>query len=293
MITAIRLLAAASLAPAPAPPPAHDYTQDLSSMHSAKVTQYCAGHYEVCLKLHVEQPAAGQTGHPASMPPPPPECHYESLFTYSAPTTVKADGAAPTPTDFEREVCPQGIPDGGPPVKLVPVSPAAPGVSEKALADEAYARMAPPVPQIVMTPAADATQLVSLPIWLQVAPSSWAPKSETVSAGGVSLTMNAVPVSAVWSMGDGTTVTCRGPGTPYPAVKPKDPMAASADCGHAYTAPSESLPQGSYPVSVTTHWKVTWSTTTGLSGDEPDLTAVASTRLRVAEVQALVTKVGS
>jgi len=153
--------------------------------------------------------------------------------------------------------------------------------------------MAPPVPRIVMTPAADATQLVSLPIWLQVAPSSWAPKSETVSAGGVSLTMNAVPVSAVWSMGDGTTVTCRGPGTPYPAVKPKDPMAASADCGHAYTAPSESLPQGSYPVSVTTHWKVTWSTTTGLSGNEPDLTAVASTRLRVAEVQALVTKVGS
>lgn len=297
IITATWPLAAVSLTPTPAPPPAADYATGMYSVPSANVTKYCADHSEVCLKLHVTRPAAGVTGHPASTPPstpaPPPACHYESFFTYSTPTAVQSNGAATQQIDYQREVCPTGAPDGGPPIKLVPVVPDAPVVSEKALADEAYARMVPPVPQIVMTPAADTTQLVSLPIWLQVARSSWAPKSEAVSAGGVSLTMNAAPVSAVWSMGDGTTETCRGPGTPYPAVKPKDPMIASPDCGHVYAAPSESLPQGSYPVSVTTHWKVTWSTTTGLSGTEPDLTAIALTRLRVAEIQALVTKVGS
>lgn len=144
-----------------------------------------------------------------------------------------------------------------------------------------------------MTPAADAMQYVSLPIWLQLSPSSWVSKSASLSAGGALLTMRADPVTAVWSTGDGSSVTCRGPGTPYPALKPKDPMAASPDCGYTYLKPSTLQPRGTYPVSVTVHWKVTWSTTTGLSGSEPDLTAVASTRLRVAEIQALVTEVGS
>lgn len=162
----------------------------------------------------------------------------------------------------------------------------------KTLADQTRTNMTLPLPKMAMTPATDATQFVSLPIWLQLAPSSWVSRSAAVSAGIATLTMLAEPTTAVWSMGDGSSVTCHGPGTPYPAVKPKDPMAPSPDCGYTYAAPSISRPQGAYPVSVTVHWKVTWSTTTGLSGSEPDLTAVASTRVRVAEIQALVTEVG-
>lgn len=225
--------------------------------------------------------------------PLPPTCHYESLLPPGASYPyLDSSDSGPAVADIQREDCPPGAQPIGTPLKVIMAVPR-PATSPQTVADEAYKRMVMPSPQIVMTPAVDATQVVSLPIWLQITPRSWVPQSTTVSAAGVSLTMNAVPVSAVWSMGDGTTVTCRGPGAPYPAVRPKDPMAASPDCGHAYTAPSESLPQGSYPVSVTTHWKVTWSTTTGVSGAEPDLAAVASTRLRVAEIQALVTKVSS
>lgn len=229
-----------------------------------------------------------------STEPPPPACEEETVLSYEAPAFAAPAGQPPQQYNVRMMICPHGVPTTGPvPVAMIAIVPGSPAVTTKAMVDQARKNLNLPLPRMVMTPAANAIQLVSLPIWLQLEPSSWASKSATVSAGGVSLTMNAVPVSAVWSMGDGTTETCRGPGTPYPAVRPKNPMAASLTCGHTYTAPSSSLPQGSYPVSVTVNWNVTWSTTTGLTGAEPDLTAVASTRLRVAEVQALVTKVGS
>lgn len=206
--------------------------------------------------------------------------------TFSDPTNERLHG-----TGSRQEDCHPGQVPTVTPTSLGLAASAQ--VAAKTLADQARSEMNLPLPKMVMTPAADAMQYVSLPIWLQLSPTSWVSKSATASAGGATLTVHAEPTTAVWSMGDGSTVTCHGPGTPYPAVKPKDPMAHSPDCGYTYTAPSASRPRGTYPVSVTVHWKVDWSTTTGLSGSEPDLTAVASTRLRVAEIQALVTEVGS
>ncbi|WP_143765499.1 hypothetical protein [Catenulispora acidiphila] len=103
--------------------------------------------------------------------------------------------------------------------------------------------------------------------------------------------MTATPEFAAWSMGDGGSVTCRSAGTPYPAPREPKPPERSPDCGYTYTAPSSSAPGGYFPVSVTTHWKVAWSTTTGLADTEPELTASSSLRLRVSEIQALVMRV--
>jgi hypothetical protein len=231
--------------------------------------------------------SAGQT------PPPPPKCHYESLVPQDAPATDLSVGGEPVLSDIQEQVCPAGGQVVGTPLNFVMSSPEQSQLAPKTVAEEAYSRMTVPTPLILMTPAADATQFVSLPIWLQLAAPSWITKSTTITAGGVTLTMTAVPTRAVWSMGDGSSVICRGPGSPYPALKPKDPMAESPDCGYTYTRPSASLPQHSYPVSVAVHWKVAWSTTAGQAGAEPDLTAVATTRLRVDEIQALVTDVGS
>ncbi|MBS2545483.1 hypothetical protein KGQ19_01235 [Catenulispora sp. NL8] len=104
--------------------------------------------------------------------------------------------------------------------------------------------------------------------------------------------MTATPALSAWSMGDGGSVTCSGAGTPYPAAREAKPPERSPDCGYTYSAPSSSAPGGYFPVSVTTHWKVAWATTTGLTGTEPDLTTTSSSlRLRVSEIQALVTRV--
>ena len=51
-------------------------------------------------------------------------------------------------------------------------------------------------------------------------------------------------------MGDGSTVTCTGPGTPYAASYGKQ---SSPTCGHTYTR------QGAYTVRATTYWVVTWA----------------------------------
>ncbi|WP_194924891.1 hypothetical protein [Catenulispora pinisilvae] len=189
------------------------------------------------------------------------------------------------------EVCQSGAQVVGPPLSFTPVAPPSTAVNVRALIDQASKGMNIPVPQPGLSPAADATQFVGLSLWTWSPASAWVPKSVTVSAGGVSLTMTATPVFSVWSMGDGGSMTCQGPGTPYPSATSGKPPRRSPDCGYTYARASASEPGGAFPVSVTTHWKVVWSTTTGLSGSEPDLTSSASLGLRVSEIQALVTDV--
>ena len=50
-------------------------------------------------------------------------------------------------------------------------------------------------------------------------------------------------------MGNGDSVTCDGPGTPYSASDPN----ATTDC--SYTWPQA----GSYTVTATVYWSVTWT----------------------------------
>jgi hypothetical protein len=103
---------------------------------------------------------------------------------------------------------------------------------------------------------------------------------------GISVTAVATPTSASWSMGDGTDVTCTGPGTPFPAGS--DPAASSPDCGHTYHRSSASAPSQQFPATATVHWTVTWSGA-GASGTFPDMTTSANAAFRVAEAQALGT----
>ncbi|GAA2975694.1 hypothetical protein [Actinokineospora diospyrosa] len=138
-----------------------------------------------------------------------------------------------------------------------------------------------PSPAIAASPAAD--QLVNLPTWMWLT-GSWRPVSATASVPGVSVTAVATPTSVSWVMGDGTTVTCSGPGTPYQAGA--DPTAASPTCGHVYRRSSTSLPGQAYAVSATVHWRISWSGA-GQGGTFPDMTTTGTAAFRVAESQVL------
>ncbi|MEU3749075.1 hypothetical protein AB0E71_28375 [Streptomyces narbonensis] len=85
-------------------------------------------------------------------------------------------------------------------------------------------------------------------------------------------------------MGDGTTVTCAGPGTPYDATQGKAP---SPDCGHRYKAPSTAQKGGTYAGRATATWTVEW--TAPALGDAGTLTETRATpfTVRVVEVQVL------
>jgi hypothetical protein len=203
-------------------------------------------------------------------------------------TVNKTFGCAPAGCNITVQTlaCPAGVGGAAPPARrgAAPVLPA-PGV----LAQLAVRYLRLPDPVIRSSPAPGALQLTRLPVWLWVASGAWQPQSKTAQVPGESVTATAAPVSAAWSMGDGTTVTCKGPGTPYSGG---NPAAASPTCGHTYEESSAGQPGGAYRVTVTITWDITWKGIGGAGGALAPLQTVAAAEFRVAESQALNTGSG-
>ena len=166
-----------------------------------------------------------------------------------------------------------------------PALPAPGGLAQLAVR---YLRL--PGPVIRSSPAPGALQLTRLPVWLWVAANTWQPRSKTAQVPGESVTATATPVLAAWAMGDGNTVTCKGPGTAYAAGD--NPSAASPTCGYTYEASSAGQPDGAYRVTVTITWDITWTGPAGAGGALAPLQTVAAAEFRVAESQALNTDGG-
>jgi hypothetical protein len=147
-----------------------------------------------------------------------------------------------------------------------------------------------PSPVIQSSPAPGSLQLTRLPTWLWISHTVWTPKSKTATVPGESVTATATPVSVVWHSGDGSTVTCHGPGIPYTSAY--SPSSASPDCGHTYTRSSAGQPGGAYHVTATITWDITWTGTGGAGGALPPLFTTAAMAFRVAESQAVNTSGG-
>jgi hypothetical protein len=202
-------------------------------------------------------------------------------------TMTKTFGCVPAGCNITVQTlaCPIGVGGGAPPAGGAPPVLPAPG----ALAQLAVRYLRLPDPVIRSSPAPGALQLTRLPVWLWVAANAWQPQSKTAEVPGESVTATATPVSAAWSMGDGTTVTCKGPGTPYGGG---NPAAASPTCGYTYDQSSAGQPGGAYRVTVTITWDITWQGTGGAGGALAPLQTVAAAQFRVAESQALNTSGG-
>ena len=132
----------------------------------------------------------------------------------------------------------------------------------------------------------DRVGLVGLPVWMWVdnqTDDTWGPITRSASEGPVSVTATASVSSVIWDMGDGTKVTCTGPGTPYADQYGKQ---ESPTCGHRYDKMSTGQPDGAYEVTATSHWVVEWNGG-GQSGTiELDLTT-ETLPIRVGEAQVL------
>jgi len=202
-------------------------------------------------------------------------------------TVSKTFGCVPAGCNITVQTlaCPIGAGGAAPPAGgAAPVLPA-PGV----LARLAVRYLRLPDPVIRSSPAPAALQLTRLPVWLWVAANVWQPQSKTAEVPGESVTATATPVLAAWSMGDGTTVTCKGPGTVYGGGSP---AAASPTCGYTYARSSAGQPGGAYQVTVTITWDITWQGDGGAGGVLAPLETVAAAEFQVAESQALNTSGG-
>ena len=85
--------------------------------------------------------------------------------------------------------------------------------------------------------------------------------------------MNAQRTTTTWNTGDNTTTTCNGPGNPYqPGTQPQ--------CTHTYNNP------GTYNLQLTTTWQATWTSNTGQTGTQTNITLTATTPITIKTAQA-------
>nr|WP_228873963.1 ATP/GTP-binding protein [Streptomyces halstedii] len=162
---------------------------------------------------------------------------------------------------------------------------AAPAVDPAQLAQEAVEKMTLLGPQIGITPKPGGKGVIGMPVymWTEKGPETYGPNVASASAGGVTVTATAKVRKIVWTMGDGKTITCTTPGTPYKAEYGKKP---SPDCGHRYSVPSSTTSSGTFHVTATSTWAIGWEATSGPTGQ---LTEVrdSAVDITVAEVQVL------
>jgi len=170
--------------------------------------------------------------------------------------------------------------------QYTPGNPANPGPDLAAMARQAYDEVPFGFPVPVTSPGIDIDQITGLPTWLWIEPASWTELSARAEIPGFWVEVTARPQRVVWDMGDGETVTCDGPGTPYdPAVADG---AQSTDCSHVFQHTSVDEPDGQYAASVTVEWSVAWESSTGAGATLAGASRTTTFALTVTERQAVV-----
>ncbi len=203
------------------------------------------------------------------------------------PRQLLAPGIAWSPQDqssvpcayiwVDRPGCGPVTPSGG--AGLAPAAgPAAPQISPEQLRQMAMDDLTLTEPHIKSAPCsgADCKGAVGVPAWFWVPQGDWTPQVATATAGTDSVTATATPTSVTWDLGDGTSITCSGPGTPYDQSRG---WAESPDCG------SKWLKAGSYALTSTLHWTVAF---TGSVNGAQDLTTTSTAPVEIGEYQVLV-----
>jgi hypothetical protein len=164
---------------------------------------------------------------------------------------------------------------------------AAPAVDPVVLARQAVDQMLLEGPKIQTAPKKGATGLVGLPVWLwsTVSPTTTGPNTATATAGAVTVSATAKVTSIQWSTGDGGSVTCAGPGTPYSVAYGRKP---SPTCGHTYTRTSGKQPGAAYALAATSTWVVDWQVQgTALGGQLTETRTAVPQQVAIGEAQAL------
>ena len=205
-----------------------------------------------------------------------------------AQATAMIGVGGPQPGQWVFPVCAgPGVIDPMPPFWVTGAQPVATvaQVSPVMVAQQALRRLSLGSPAIRMAPPTGAAQLVGVATWLWIDPAAWKAVSASASAGPVTTTATATPSKVVWDMGDGASVTCAGPGTAYDPSQPN----ATTDCSYTWPAP------GSYQVTATVYWSVTWTATGAPGGGSLGVQGgpAAGVAVQVVESQAINTPSGT
>ncbi|MEU0784680.1 ATP/GTP-binding protein [Streptomyces sp. NPDC006173] len=146
------------------------------------------------------------------------------------------------------------------------------------LAQQALDKMTLLGPDIA-SPTPAGKYIVGMPTWMWVSKdeTTYGPNSASATAGGITVTATATVSKIVWKMGDGSAVTCSGPGTRYRASYGRQ---QSPTCGHTYSRTSAAQADGKYTVTATSTWSVEWQVAG--DGETGELTAIRQSQEQVA-----------
>ena len=238
-------------------------------------------------------PATSSWATKGSSAPPPgkpnPNQPYGCTYTAGGPSVTASLGVGgPQPGQWVFPVCAgPGVLNPMPPFWVSGAQPPAAVVVQVApvvVAEQAARQLGLGSPTIEMAPPDGSAQLVGVASWLWIDPAAWRAVSASATAGPVTTTATATPTKVVWNMGDGDSVTCDGPGTPYSA---SDPNATTA-CSYTWPAP------GRFTVTATVYWSVAWTATGAPGGGNLGVQAgqPAEVPVTVTESQAINTAPG-
>ena len=146
-------------------------------------------------------------------------------------------------------------------------------------ADEARKLLVIAPPAIRLSPPVGSSQLVGVPTWLWI-DDPWTPIQASATLDGVTATVTAVPQSITWDLGDGTSITCEGPGTPYDTTR--SPADQRSDCTFTFQR------RGPRTVTATVTYVTGWTATTGDAEPLDAITRAAAVPVAVVEAQALI-----
>ncbi|MGW0778425.1 ATP/GTP-binding protein [Streptomyces sp. NPDC002835] len=220
----------------------------------------------------------------------PPVCTVKKMEPQPPPGSQYWQGHNPKTTTLYIRSCPYFMREGASAMFDEPVW--APNGTEPealnpiVLAQQAVDKMRLSGPEIGMAPRLGATGLVGMPVWMwtETGPTTYGPNTASATAGGITVSATAKVSKIVWSMGDGSTVTCAGPGTRYEPAYGKRP---SPTCGHTYSRTSRDESSGRYTVSATSTWVIDWQVTGGASGGQLTETRTSQAEVAIGEMQAV------
>ncbi|WP_028808683.1 hypothetical protein [Streptomyces canus] len=210
-------------------------------------------------------------------------CVYKLADPQPPAGSLDWEGHEPGDGAVYEQTCGWGGVDGNTIVRMVWLADPPPQetVDPAVLAQRAVDSMTLLGPDIA-SPRAAGRYTVGVPMWMWVNQSAttYGPNTASASAGGITVTATAKVSKIVWKMGDGASVTCNGPGTPYTS---SEGMAQSPTCGHVYSKASAGAQSANFPVTATSTWTINWQG----GGQAGQLTEVRQTNVQVAvgEVQ--------
>lgn len=159
---------------------------------------------------------------------------------------------------------------------------------------EARARVEPAVPVFAVSPE---QAVVRFPTWLWLEEAYWqAASASATTPGGVTVTVEAVPVEVTWDLDEGSRV-CDGPGVPWSELaeaayelQPETVRGSgNPACTFTFVNASSTRESGVFDASVTVRWEFSWALNGADRGVFGSVEVSDSWELRVGEVQAVIT----